>query len=117
MATATDHYEDLLADQYTWMLGGDIAPLAQEQAALLRGLGISPDGPPGDTAIDLGCGPGAQSLALAGLGFRSVTAYGPRRHPYRPAAHRRAWNGRRDRLHGRHAAPPPGRNRCDGAAR
>ncbi|MFB7462414.1 methyltransferase domain-containing protein [Streptomyces sp. NPDC056224] len=74
MATVTDHYEDLLADQYTWMLGGDIASLAQEQAALLRGLGLSPGGPVGDTAIDLGCGPGAQSLALARLGFRSVSA-------------------------------------------
>ncbi|MFE9629730.1 class I SAM-dependent methyltransferase [Streptomyces sp. NPDC006463] len=74
MATVTDHYEDLLADQYTWMLGGDIASLAKEQAALLQGFGLSPDGPAGDTAVDLGCGPGAQSLALAGLGFRSVIA-------------------------------------------
>uniref|UniRef100_A0AAU2JZP0 Class I SAM-dependent methyltransferase n=1 Tax=Streptomyces sp. NBC_00049 TaxID=2903617 RepID=A0AAU2JZP0_9ACTN len=74
MASVTDHYEDLLADQYTWMLGGDIAALAEGQAAVLRELGVSPGGAAGDTAVDLGCGPGAQSLALADLGFRSVTA-------------------------------------------
>ncbi|MCY0929074.1 class I SAM-dependent methyltransferase [Streptomyces sp. H27-H1] len=74
MTTATHHYEHLLADEYTWMLGGDITSHVETQAALLRGLGVLPDGPAGDTAVDLGCGPGAQSLALAALGFRSVTA-------------------------------------------
>ncbi|WP_405859789.1 class I SAM-dependent methyltransferase [Streptomyces sp. NBC_00090] len=74
MATATEHYEDLLADRYTWMLGGDIAALAEEQSALLRGLGVSPDEFDDAVAVDLGCGSGAQSLALAGLGFRSVAA-------------------------------------------
>ncbi|WP_404952670.1 class I SAM-dependent methyltransferase [Streptomyces sp. 147326] len=74
MATVTDHYEDLLADQYTWMLGGDITALAEGQAALLRGLGVLPGEGSALHAVDLGCGPGAQSLALAGLGFGPVTA-------------------------------------------
>ncbi|MFJ3518782.1 MULTISPECIES: class I SAM-dependent methyltransferase [unclassified Streptomyces] len=77
MATATDHYEDLLADQYTWMLGGDITSVAEGQASLLKGLGVLPDEDHTEAAghaIDLGCGPGVQSLALAALGFSPVTA-------------------------------------------
>ncbi|MFG2989159.1 class I SAM-dependent methyltransferase [Streptomyces sp. NPDC048257] len=76
MATVSDHYEDLLADQYTWMLGGDIASLAEAQAGLLKSLGVLPGGEEEADrhAIDLGCGPGVQSLALAGLGFGPVTA-------------------------------------------
>ncbi|MCZ0204378.1 hypothetical protein OZK63_02945 [Streptomyces sp. UMAF16] len=31
-------------------------------------------GPAGSTAVDLGCGPGHTSLALAGLGFDPVLA-------------------------------------------
>jgi SAM-dependent methyltransferase len=73
MTTAADHYEQLLAAHYTWMLGGDITALATEQARILQGLGIHP-GRAGTSAVDLGCGPGPQSLALAELGFSPVLA-------------------------------------------
>lgn len=70
---ATDHYDRLLAANYTWMLGGDIAAVAEAQAVLLRELGVS-SGAAGALAVDLGCGPGPQSLALAELGFSPVLA-------------------------------------------
>lgn len=74
MNTAARHYEDLLAEHYTWMLGGDIASLVAAQAELLDGLGLRVSADDGATAVDLGCGPGPQSLALARLGYTSVTA-------------------------------------------
>lgn len=73
MTLATEHYDRLLAAHYTWMLGGDIATVAKDQAHLLSELGVCPraaDAP----AVDLGCGPGTQSLALAELGFSPVVA-------------------------------------------
>ncbi|NUW39288.1 class I SAM-dependent methyltransferase [Nonomuraea rhodomycinica] len=73
MTEAIDHYDRLLARHYTWMLGGDLAALAAEQADLLRDAGAAPAGP-GATAVDLGCGPGSQSLALARLGYSTVLA-------------------------------------------
>lgn len=73
MSTVTEHYDRLLAANYTWMLGGDIAAVARAQAELLRELDVSP-GAVGALAVDLGCGPGPQSLALAELGFSPVLA-------------------------------------------
>ncbi|MGW2253406.1 class I SAM-dependent methyltransferase [Kitasatospora sp. NPDC001660] len=73
MNTALEHYDRLLAAHYTWMLGGDVPALAEVQAALLAGLGVRADGP-GRLAVDLGAGPGPQSLALAALGFEPVLA-------------------------------------------
>ncbi|MFF7244712.1 class I SAM-dependent methyltransferase [Embleya sp. NPDC008237] len=73
MTDAAVHYDRLLAEQYTWMLGGDIEALAAEQGALLRDLGVVPGPTPG-VAVDLGCGPGQQTLALARAGFASVIA-------------------------------------------
>lgn len=70
---ATDHYDRLLAAHYTWMLGGDIAAAARTQAGLLRDLGVLPESA-GALAIDLGCGPGTQALALAELGYSPVVA-------------------------------------------
>jgi len=73
MTLAADHYDRLLAEHYTWMLGGDLDRLAAEQEELLRGIGVTPAAA-GATAVDLGCGPGNQSLALARLGFSPVLA-------------------------------------------
>ncbi|MET9734793.1 GNAT family N-acetyltransferase [Streptomyces sp. NPDC006458] len=73
MTTAVDHYDRFLAEHYTWMLGGDLLALAAAQRAHLIEWGVVP-GPAGSVAVDLGCGPGHTSLALAGLGFDPVLA-------------------------------------------
>ncbi|MYS87549.1 class I SAM-dependent methyltransferase [Embleya scabrispora] len=72
-SAATDHYERLLAENYTWMLGGELMPIVAGQAELLTELGVAPTATSG-ISVDLGCGPGNQSLALAGLGFTRVLA-------------------------------------------
>ncbi len=73
MATdAARHYRELLAEHYTWMLGVPFAAKVDEQRALLRRLGALPKR--GGLAVDLGCGPGFQALALADLGFGDVLA-------------------------------------------
>lgn len=66
--SVVDHYENLLAEHYSWM-GGSFEDGVAAQRALLAGLGLAGGG----LALDLGSGPGLQSLALAGLGF-AVTA-------------------------------------------
>lgn len=73
LTDAAVHYDRLLAAQYTWMLGGDVDAVADEQAVLLRDLVVAP-GPSGGVAVDLGCGPGPQAIALVRLGFGTVTA-------------------------------------------
>ncbi|MFF5210440.1 class I SAM-dependent methyltransferase [Streptosporangium sp. NPDC000396] len=73
MTLATDHYDRLLAQHYTYMLGGDLTALAAEQARLLESLGITHTTDDA-VAVDLGCGPGPQTLALARLGFATVLA-------------------------------------------
>jgi SAM-dependent methyltransferase len=66
------HYETLLAEHYTWMFGVPFSAKVDEQREALTGLGVRP-GEHG-TAIDLGSGPGFQSIALAELGFDRVVA-------------------------------------------
>lgn len=71
MQEAVDHYERLLGERYTWMLGGDPEALVAEREALLRDLlDRAPHGP----ALDLGCGPGLEAMALARLGYTPVLA-------------------------------------------
>lgn len=68
MTTVREHYDDLLAEHYSRMFG-DFETKVAEQRALLERLGVkSPL--PGALAVDLGCGSGFQSIALARLGYR-----------------------------------------------
>jgi len=66
MATALEHYENLLAEHYTWMYGGWDAKV-EENRAYFRERGLL-DGA-GKTAVDLGCGSGFQSIPLAEAGY------------------------------------------------
>lgn len=69
MTSVADHYERLLADHYTWMAGSFAGKVA-EQKALLAELGVAPGC--SSRALDLGCGSGFQSVALAELGFAVI---------------------------------------------
>lgn len=66
MHTTLDHYKALLADIYTWMAGGPTVAL-ESSRALFKQCGIT--GHPRGVAVDLGCGPGFQSLTLAELSY------------------------------------------------
>lgn len=60
------HYDQLLADVYTWMYGGFDAQYS-ENLKFFKEQGIIPSGK--GTALDLGAGSGFQTLALNDLGF------------------------------------------------
>lgn len=66
IATPQEHYEALLNEVYPWMMG-EFDAQAGAQQALFEKLGLKPVS--GKRALDLGCGPGYQSVALARLGF------------------------------------------------
>jgi len=70
MRSVKDHYGNLLAAHYSWMFG-DFDRKVDEQKALLKGLGIEA----GDdaAAVDLGCGSGFQTFALADLGYKVIS--------------------------------------------
>jgi 2-polyprenyl-3-methyl-5-hydroxy-6-metoxy-1,4-benzoquinol methylase len=68
MATVREHYDALLAEHYSRMFG-DFETKVAEQRALLERLGVGAPAP-GTLAVDLGCGSGFQSVALARLGYR-----------------------------------------------
>lgn len=75
MSAVTDHYKHLLAAHYTWMFGTSFDEKVAEQKNLLAPL-LQPLVPThaAALAVDLGCGPGFQSIALAQLGFSPVLA-------------------------------------------
>ncbi|PSK95350.1 methyltransferase family protein [Murinocardiopsis flavida] len=73
-STVDRHYQQLLAANYTWMLGGDIEQTARDQRVLLESLLDGPAHANGGSAVDLGCGSGGQTLALADMGYGPVFA-------------------------------------------
>jgi SAM-dependent methyltransferase len=75
MSTVDEHYERLLAQHYTWMFAASFEERVNEQKAFLsRVLEPLQYTPQGALAVDLGCGPGFQTMALAQLGFSPVIA-------------------------------------------
>ncbi len=61
------HYDQLLARQYTWVFG-DVQSKVEENKILFHSLGLDN----GAIAVDLGCGPGYHSLALSMLGYEVI---------------------------------------------
>lgn len=70
MTTVQDHYQNVLSDVYSWMLGGYDAQLAKNRT-FFEMRNIKPIG--SMTAVDLGAGCGFQSIPLSEAGY-SVTA-------------------------------------------
>lgn len=66
MKTVREHYDRFLGSVYSWILG-DFDAARQRNAGLFDSLDIKPSG--NALAVDLGCGPGCQSLPLADRGF------------------------------------------------
>lgn len=73
-STVERHYQQLLAANYTWMLGGDIEQTARDQLLILEFLLGKPENASFGHVVDLGCGSGAQTLALADIGYSPVFA-------------------------------------------
>lgn len=70
MASVRDHYDEVLSRHYSRMFGEFEAKVVEQQALLERlGVTFVRDG---RAAVDLGCGSGFQSIALARLGFEVV---------------------------------------------
>jgi SAM-dependent methyltransferase len=72
MSEVVAHYEGLLAQHYTWMLGADFDELVAEQRHLLDSCGAGSIASRNDVALDVGCGSGIHSVALAQLGHDTV---------------------------------------------
>lgn len=66
MESVKTHYDDFLGSVYSWIIG-DFDTAYRRNVAFFETLGLEPE--PGAVALDLGCGPGCQSLPLAELGF------------------------------------------------
>ena len=69
MADVKNHYDNLLAAYYSWMLGGFEQKL-EDNRAFFRDRGIQPQ--LSRVAIDLGAGCGFQSIPLAEAGFNVI---------------------------------------------
>jgi len=70
MASAQQHYQAVLAEHYTWMFGASFDETVRGQVDRLRDLGLAQP----VICVDLGCGSGFQSVALAQMGAGRVHA-------------------------------------------
>lgn len=66
MSTAKEHYDNHLGHFYSWMIG-NFDTRSNEQKAFFERNNVKPQS--NKLAVDLGCGHGLQSVALASLGF------------------------------------------------
>ncbi|MDG2377251.1 MAG: class I SAM-dependent methyltransferase [Woeseiaceae bacterium] len=66
MKTVQGHYDQFLGPVYSWILG-DFEIVVQRNDGFFASINLSPHG--NGIAVDLGCGPGCQSLPLARRGF------------------------------------------------
>lgn len=73
MSEVQRHYDDLLAAHYSWMSGMTFTEKVREQRNMLEKLGF-PTRLMG-CALDLGCGPGYQTIALSDIGYETVIAF------------------------------------------
>jgi SAM-dependent methyltransferase len=67
--SVNEHYENLLADHYSWLFGG-LVPKTEENLKFFEAHGIRPS--TNRIAVDLGCGSGFQSIPLATIGFKVI---------------------------------------------
>jgi hypothetical protein len=75
MSEVQDHYSNLLAKHYTWMFGTPFAIKVAEQKVILEdALQPIADSVDLGLAVDLGSGPGFQTVALAEMGYSPVLA-------------------------------------------
>lgn len=75
MSNVAKHYDELLAEHYVWMFGIPFAQKVAEQKALLDPIVRTlPEARQSGAAIDLGSGPGFQTIPLAELGYSPVIA-------------------------------------------
>jgi SAM-dependent methyltransferase len=75
MSNVAKHYQQLLAEHYVWMFGIPFEQKVAEQKAILeRVIRSLPPALRSGLAIDLGSGPGFQTIALAELGYAPVIA-------------------------------------------
>jgi len=75
MSNVAKHYDELLAEHYVWMFGIPFEQKIAEQKALLdKVVSTLPEARRSGAAIDLGSGPGFQTIALAELGYSPVIA-------------------------------------------
>jgi SAM-dependent methyltransferase len=75
MNEVQDHYSSLLAKHYTWMFGTSFAAKVAEQKMILEdALQPAADDCELGLAVDLGSGPGFQTIALCEMGYSPVLA-------------------------------------------
>jgi trans-aconitate methyltransferase len=76
MGDVQNHYSNLLARHYAWMFGTSfIAKVAEQKAILEDSLQLAVDGFELGLAVDLGSGPGFQTIALCEMKYSPVLAF------------------------------------------